>query len=148
MAQVEDFYLPDELYYEPENHIWLKVEGGERARLGLDQVGRRAAGTIAYIKLMPAGRRARKGRAIGSLEAGKYVGPIKSPVEGTILEVNSSLIADPDLLNTDPYGEGWFVVVEADDLAVALADLVHGEGLQSWLEGELRDYRDKGWIKE
>lgn len=144
MAQVEDIYLPDDLYYDPKDHLWSRPEGG-RVRIGLDQFGQRAAGTIAYIKLLPTGKQVSKGRAFGSLEAGKYIGPLKAQVNGCIVEVNPEVLAEPVLVNKDPYGRGWLVVIEPGDLAGDLADRVHGaDAIQAWAEKEYREYKEKG----
>jgi glycine cleavage system H protein len=149
MAQVEDFYLPDDYYYDPKDHLWAKVESPDRVRVGLDAFGQQAAGSVAYLKIVPAGRPARKGRAFGSLEAGKYIGPLKAPVNGTVVEVNRLVLDSPSLVNTDPYGDGWFVVIEPSDLEADVADLVQGaEDIQAWLEREVVDYREKGLLPE
>jgi glycine cleavage system H protein len=148
MAQVEEFFLPDELYYDRKDHLWARIEEG-KVRVGLDQFGQKAAGTVAYIKVFPPGRNVVKGRAFGSLEAGKYIGPLKAPVNGRIGEVNQEVLANPKLVNTDPYGQGWFVVIEPSNLEPDLQDLVHGaEAIQAWLEAEIREYREKGLFPE
>ncbi|MDP2950369.1 MAG: glycine cleavage system protein H [Chloroflexota bacterium] len=148
MAQVEDIFLPDELYYDRKEHLWARLEEG-RVRVGLDMFGQKAAGTVAYIKLLPVGREVNKGRAFGSLEAGKYIGPLKAPVAGEIVEVNADVLAEPTLVNSDSYGRGWFVVISPRDLEQDLADLVHGaEAIQAWLEAELREYKEKGLFAE
>jgi glycine cleavage system H protein len=148
MAQVKEIYLPDDLYYDPKDHLWSRVEAG-RVRVGLDQFGQKAAGTVAYLKLLPAGKPVRKGRAFGSLEAGKYIGPLKAQVNGVIGEVNPEVLADPTLVNTDPYGRGWFVVIEPSDLEADLQDRVHGaEAIQAWLETEYQEYVEKGLFAE
>lgn len=146
MAQAGEFYLPDDLYYDRKDHLWAKVEG-QRVRVGLDQFGQKAAGTVAYIKLLPLGRPATKGRAFGSLEAGKYIGPLKAPVNGRIAEVNAEVVAEPKRVNTDPYNS-WFVVIEASNLPADLSDLVQGPDIQTWLDQELKEYREKGLIKD
>ncbi len=146
MAQVEAFYLPDDLYYDRKDHLWAKVEDGG-VRVGLDQLGQKAAGTVAYIKLLPVGRPAVKGRAFGSLEAGKYIGPLKAPVSGRIAEVNQEVIARPTLVNTEPYN-AWFVVIAPFSLEADLADLARGAEIQPWLEQEVREYREKGLLKD
>jgi len=144
MAKAEEFYLPDDLYYDRKDHLWAKIENG-MVRVGLDQFGQKAAGTVAYLKLMPVGKVVAKGRAFGSLEAGKYIGPLKAPVAGKIAEVNQEVIANPLLVNTDYYGQGWFVVIEPSNLEPDLADLAHGpEQVQAWLDAEIKDYREKG----
>lgn len=144
MARAEEFYLPDDLYYDCKDHLWARVEDG-MVRVGLDQFGQKAAGTVAYVKLLPAGRAVAKGRAFGSLEAGKYIGPLKAPVAGKIAQVNQEVLDNPRLVNTDYYGQGWFVVIEPSNLAPDLVDLVQGaDQVQAWLEAEIKDYRDKG----
>ena len=88
-------------------------------------------------------------RVFGSIEAGKYVGPLRAPVGGTILEVNQKALENPEIVNEDPYGEGWFVVLNPSDLQGDLADLVHGDDeVLAWLEREIADYREKGLLRE
>lgn len=148
MAQVGEFWLPDDLYYDRKDHIWAKVESERAVRVGLDQFGQKAAGNVAYVKLMPKGKTVAKGRSFGSLEAGKYIGPLKAPVAGQIVEVNDKVLANPKFVNTDPYGEAWFVVIEPSNLQQDLSDLVHGPDVQPWLENEVKEYREKGLLKE
>ncbi len=102
MAQFADIYLPDDLYYNRTEHLWARVEPGNRVRVGLDAFGSRAAGTVVYIKILPAGKKTRKNRNFGSLEAGKYVGPLKSPVDGTVVEVNQEVLNRPGRGNEEP----------------------------------------------
>lgn len=140
--------MPDELYYDPKDHLWSRVES-ELVRIGLDQFGQKSAGTVAYIKLLPAGKQVLKGRAFGSLEAGKYIGPLKAQVSGRIVEVNPEVLAEPTLVNTDPYGRGWFVVIEPSNLDADLQDRIQGtEAIQTWLEAEHREYTEKGLFAE
>ncbi|MCL5959184.1 MAG: hypothetical protein M1358_07660, partial [Chloroflexi bacterium] len=90
-----------------------------------------------------------KKRMFGTIEAGKYVGALRAPVSGVLVEANTAVLAKPSLVNEDPYGEGWFVVVEPSNLEEDLKDLVHGEAeVQAWLEGELKEYRRKGLVKD
>ncbi|MBI4316892.1 MAG: glycine cleavage system protein H [Chloroflexi bacterium] len=147
MAQVDDFYLPDDLYYDRKDHLWARLEDG-KVRVGLDYFGQKAAGSVAYIKLMPEGKNVAKGRAFGSLEAGKYIGPLKAPVGGKLVEVNAEVLARPSLVNTDPYGQGWFVVIDPSGIEADLSDLAHGPDVQPWLEAEVQDYRAKGLLKD
>jgi glycine cleavage system H protein len=148
MADAEGIHLPDDCYYDRKDHLWARIEDG-KVRVGLDMLGQKAAGTVAYVKLLPAGRQVQKGRAFGSLEAGKYVGPLKAPVAGTLAEVNGEVVAQPTLVNTDPYGQGWFVVIAPSNLEPDLEDLVHGAAaIQEWLDAEVADYREKGLFSE
>ena len=147
MAQAKEFFLPDDLYYDRKEHIWARLEDGG-VRVGLDAFGACAAGTVAYIKLLPPGRQVQKGRPFGSMEAGKYVGPLKAPVGGTIAETNQEVLDDPKLVNVDHYDRGWFVLIVPSNLEGDLADLIHGEEVQPWLEEEVRDYEETGKLKK
>lgn len=146
MAKYKDVEMPGDLYYyNSNNHIWLRIEEGNRARCGIDQFGQKAAGTVAYVKTKPVGGTVTKGRALGTIEAGKYIGPVKSPVNGTILEVNQAVVDTPSLINTDSYGKGWIVLIEADNLEEDIKDLIYGEeNVQKWLEADYKKYEDEG----
>ena len=146
MARVKEFDLPDELYYDAQEHIWARLEDAG-VRVGLDMFGACAAGTMAYIKLLPPGRQVQKGRPFGSMEAGKYVGPLKAPVSGTIAATNADVLANPRLANTDHYDKGWFVVITPSDLDRELPTLVHGDQVQPWLEKEVREYEEEGKLR-
>jgi glycine cleavage system H protein len=102
-------------------------------------------GNTQYVKLKPAGAKVKKLKPFGSIEAGKYIGPLRAPVGGDIVEVNQKVIDDPTLVNTDPFGEGFFLVIEASNLEEEIKDLLIGaEDIQKWLEGEYAEYAAKG----
>ncbi len=146
MAEFKGIILPDDLYYEPKEHTWVRVEGDKRVKVGLDAFGVAATGgNTQYVKLKPAGSPVKKLKPFGSIEAGKYIGPLRAPVEGQIVEVNRKVIDSPTLVNTDPYGEGFFVYIEASNLEGDLKGLVSGAGdIQKWLEEQYAEYEAKG----
>lgn len=146
MAKYKDVEMPGDLYYfNTDNHVWAKIEGANKVRCGIDQFGQKAAGTVAYIKTKPVGGQAIKGRPLGTIEAGKYIGPVRSPVNGTIVEVNQDVINTPELINTDSYGRGWVAIIEAQNLEEDLKDLIHGEEeVQKWLEADYQKYEEEG----
>lgn len=147
MATFEDFDLPDELHYHPEDHLWVRVEGAQ-VRVGLDDLAQRSAERVRHVRLKPPGRRVSAGGSFGTIEAGKYVGPLRAPVGGILVEVNQQVLQQPGLINSDPYGQGWLVVIAPDDLEAGLAGLVHGPAVQAWLEESVREYRQRGLLKE
>lgn len=148
MARVEKFYLPDDLYYEVEDHLWVRVEG-ELARIGMDQLGQEAAGTIEHIKIGPVDRLLKRRSNFGFLEAGKFVGPLRMPVKGRIIAVNQEVLEQPLLINRDPYGEGWLILVRPENLADDVQELLHGrEVITQWLAQKVQDYRDRGILPE
>ena len=146
MAQVEGVQLPDDLYYHPEDHTWVRLEG-EQARIGLDALAQRSAGTVGAVRLKPAGRPIAAGKPFGTMEAGKYVGPLKAPIAGKVIEINEQAMSQPGLLNSDPYGQGWLIIVEPEEATRDLAALVHGEAVQPWLEQSVADWHRRGLLK-
>lgn len=148
MAKADGFELPGDLYYDRKDHLWVRLEDG-RVRVGLDALAQKSAGPVKHIQLKPVGTPVAKKRMFGTIEAGKYVGGLRAPMGGVLVETNQAVVEKPSLVNESPYGEGWFVVIEPSLLQEDLKDLVHGEAeVQVWLEGELKDYKAKGLIKE
>jgi len=146
MADMEGLVLPDDLYYHPEDHLWVRQEGN-RLRVGLDALAQRSAGPVSAVRLKPAGRPISAGKPFGTMEAGKYVGPLKAPVSGRVVQINEEVMSKPGLLNSDPYGDGWLVLLEPEDAGRDLAALVHGDSVQPWLERSVADWRRRGLLK-
>lgn len=147
MAQIGDIYLPDDLYYQPQDHLWVRVEGN-RVRIGLDQLALKSAQRIRHIGLKPPGRAMAKGKPFGSMESGKYVGPLKAPLAGKVAEINQAVVSNPALVTQDPYGEGWLIIMEPEDAGRDLAELMHGSALQGWLEKSVEEWRNQGLLKD
>lgn len=100
---------------------------------------------MAYVKFKPPGGKTIKGRPMGTVEAGKYIGPVRAPVNGTILEINQEVRDDPTLINKDSYGKGWIALIEPDNLEEDFKDLIHGEeNVQAFLEADYKKYEDEG----
>lgn len=141
MTRVERFDLPDHLYYDPQEHLWL-VPTDEGVRVGLDALGVELLGDLVYIAVEPGGRAVRRGEAIGSLEAEKMIRPLLVPVSGTVLAVNEAVLRTPRLVNEDPYGAGWLVLVRPTRWEEERAELLHGaETVRGWLEAEVARLR-------
>ena len=94
------------------------------------------AGKIKFVRLRPAGKAIAAGRSIGTLESGKWTGPVKAPVGGTIAEVNDALKDNPGILNEDPYGAGWVAVLDPDNLDADITNLQGADGLEDWVKKE------------
>src|SRR3954466_2316501 len=110
-----DFEYPDDLRYTPE-HEWARAEGG-RVRVGITAYAQDALGDIVFVQLPEAGSSVEAGSAGGEGEATKSVSALFAPVSGTVVERNEALDATPELVNTDPYGQGWMFEVEPSDPA-------------------------------
>ena len=105
---------PEELRYTKE-HEWVSVEDGDRVRVGITDFAQDALGDVVYVDIPEEGTEVTSGQAFGEVESTKSVSDIYSPVSGRIAERNSVLSETPELVNRDPYGEGWMVVVEMSD---------------------------------
>lgn len=115
--------FPSELKY-TKDHEWIKLEGNE-AIIGITDFAQRELGDIVYIDINTVGQEVAENEVFGTVEAVKTVSDLFMPVTGTVLEINSQLDSAPELVNQDPYGEGWMVkitvksVVEVGDLLSA-----------------------------
>ncbi len=137
MVKVEGFDFPDDLYY-TDDQLWVKKENG-KVRLGLTAFGAELAGKIKFVRLRPAGKAVKAGKSIGTMESGKWTGPIKTPFTGTLVEVNENLKTNPGLLNDDPYGEGWIAVIEPTDFDSEVGELQGADGLEAWAKKQIEE---------
>jgi len=105
---------PEELKYTKE-HEWLRLEDGRLARVGVTHYAQHQLGDVVFVELPAAGDAVSAGQSIAVVESVKSVSDIYAPVSGRIVEVNSALEDQPELINEDPYGRGWIAVIEMDD---------------------------------
>jgi len=106
--------LPNELKYS-EEHEWLKVEGDNRARIGITDFAQSELGDIVFVELPEVGDEVTAGEPFGSGESVKTVSELYAAVSGKVVEVNTALADSPENVNTSPYGDGWMIVVEMSD---------------------------------
>lgn len=107
--------FPADLKYSKE-HEWVRMEG-DKATIGITIFAQKELGDIVYVDIDSVGESFAANEVFGSVEAVKTVSDLYLPVGGEILEVNEKLQDAPDLVNSDPYGEGWMVKVRASDLS-------------------------------
>ncbi|PYF70106.1 glycine cleavage system protein GcvH [Pedobacter nutrimenti] len=107
--------FPSELKY-TKDHEWVRVEGNE-AYVGITDFAQRELGDIVYIDINTVGDEVKQDDVFGTVEAVKTVSDLFMPVTGTVTEVNAALNDNPELVNSDPYGEGWMVKVTLTDAA-------------------------------
>ncbi|GAB4093853.1 glycine cleavage system protein H [Flaviaesturariibacter terrae] len=120
--------FPENVRY-TKDHEWIRIEGDE-ATVGITDFAQRELGDIVYVEVETVGQAMTEGTVFGTVEAVKTVSDLYLPVNGTILELNPKLAANPELVNTDPYGEGWMVRLRLDDPAAA-ASLMDANAYQS-----------------
>lgn len=102
--------IPENLLY-TEDHEWIKVDG-ENAIVGVTDFAQKELGDIVFVEVETLDEELDKGDSFGTIEAVKTVSDMFMPISGTVVEFNENLESDPELINTDPYGEGWIVKVK------------------------------------
>ncbi len=107
------FLAPKGLFYSDAG-VWIKLEGN-RARLGLSDFAQQQNGDVAFANIKPVGTALESGDEFAEIETVKVDSTIPSPLKGTIVESNASLAKAAELINLDPYGQGWLAVVELAD---------------------------------
>jgi glycine cleavage system H protein len=105
--------LPEDLRYTKE-HEWIRVSGNEAHR-GITEFAQKELGDIVYVDINTVGEAIRQNDIFGTVEAVKTVSDLFIPVSGTIIEVNELLNAQPELVNSDPYGKGWMIRMTISD---------------------------------
>lgn len=104
---------PEELRYTDE-HEWIRLES-DRGVVGLTDYAQREMGDIVYVEMPEVGRKLKAGEPFGVVESVKSVSDMFAPMTGTVAEVNGKLEDAPELINQDPYGKGWIIVVDVSE---------------------------------
>jgi glycine cleavage system H protein len=107
--------IPSDLRYTTD-HEWIKVNGNT-ALVGITDFAQGELGDIVFVEIETVGNHLEKGSTFGSIEAVKTVSDLFIPVSGKVLELNSKINVTPELINKDPYGDGWLIKIEIDDPA-------------------------------
>jgi glycine cleavage system H protein len=130
--------FPEDLKYTSE-HEWVRPtggpgEGGSSVRIGITDFAQDALGDIVYVSLPEVGAEVESGASVGELESTKSVSDVYAPLSGTVAAVNEALDGTPELVNSDPYGDGWlFELVPSD--AAAVDALMDAAAYESSVEG-------------
>jgi len=124
---------PVELKYNKE-HEYAKVEGNI-VTFGITDHAQESLGDVVFVELPDVGTTVTSGKSYGTVESVKAVSDITASVSGKVVEVNTQVMDSPDLLNSEPYGEGWLIKVEADDLS-ALDSMMTAAEYETFLAQE------------
>ena len=124
--------VPDELRYTPD-HEWLRVEGDE-AVIGITAYAAEQLGDVVFVELPAAGASFETAQAFGVIESVKTASDLFAPAAGEIIAINDALAERPELVNDDPFGEGWMVRLRLSDPAAANEDSEHLMGAEAYRE--------------
>ena len=113
MKELNELNLPDDARY-TEDHEWARP-AGDLYVVGINDYAQDQLGDVVFVELPETGSRFAKGEAFGSVESVKAVSELFFPIAGEVVEVNGVLADSPELVNSDPYGEGWMLKIKAAD---------------------------------
>ena len=138
MADIKGYNMPDELYYH-EEHSWARVEG-TKVTVGMTDMFQKEAGDIVFVDLPEEEDEVSQGETCGKIQSRKWIGKLVAPVSGEIETINEDLEEDTSLINSDPYGEGWILVIRAEDedgVQEELKNLIHGDAVAEFVDREI-----------
>jgi glycine cleavage system H protein len=127
--------IPADLHYTAE-HEWVRRSGEDTVRIGITDFAQSALGDVVFVQLPDVGSEVAAGESFGEVESTKSVSDLYAPVSGKVLAVNSDLDGSPQLVNSDPYGAGWLLDVQASDVAAlesAVSELLDAEAYRGTL---------------
>ena len=128
MAVVNGCSIPEDLYYlAGDKLVWARFEDDGTVTAGVPDPGQAVAGKVVAVTPKKLGRTIARGKSMGTLESGKWVGPVPAPVSGEIIAINEAIKGNPALVNEDPYGEGWIIKLQPSNLEEDKAVLVTGQ---------------------
>ena len=125
--------IPDDLRYSTD-HEWIRVEG-TRATIGITDYAQDALGDVVYVDVPETGTEVEGGRPFGEVESTKSVSDVYAPVSGTVIERNAALEDRPELVNEQPYGDGWMIAIQVAE-GTDLGDLLDAAGYQEFVQQE------------
>jgi glycine cleavage system H protein len=130
MVKVGAYEVPEGFYYS-KDFEWIKIEG-DKIRMGITDYAQKTLREIVYAELPSAGGDVKQGEPYGTVESVKAVSDLIAAVTGTIEEVNDEVQSKPELLNEDPFGKGWLLVVKPANLQAELANLMDFNAAVEW----------------
>jgi|APSaa5957512576_1039674.scaffolds.fasta_scaffold07211_5 glycine cleavage system H protein len=126
MAELKNCMLPDDLLYHVEYNVWVRKNDDGTVDLGMTDIAQSMAGSIIHCRPKKVGRSVKLGKSVATVESGKWVGPVKTPFAGEIMEANEAVAGDGTLLNKSPYKAGWIVKINPSNFDEEASALVNG----------------------
>jgi glycine cleavage system H protein len=130
--KVDSNEIPEELYYTKE-HEWMNIDN-DKCRIGITDYAQKSLHDVVYVDLPNVGKTLTQNATFGTVESVKAVSELYSPVSGEVIQRNEKLIDSPELVNQEPYGAGWIVVVKPSCLQDDLNSLLSPEAYAKFLQ--------------
>ncbi|MBU2549387.1 MAG: glycine cleavage system protein GcvH [Proteobacteria bacterium] len=139
--ELDGYSFPDDLLYD-NNHYWARLEG-DLVVMGTTDFTVKLAGEITYVDVDQEGEETEQGKPFASIESGKWVGRVYAMVSGEVVECHEELEDEPELVNQDPYGQGWLFKIKPSDLDAELDNLMKaGPDYEAFMKIEIGRVQD------
>ncbi len=125
--RINNCVIPTDRYVAAEDHVWAQVGDDGTVTVGMTDIAQSLAKSFLHAHIKRTGTEVDKGDSVATVESSKYVGPVQTPVGGEVVEVNDAVKSDAEMINMDPYGDGWVARIDPDDLDADLADVYKGQ---------------------
>jgi len=130
MVKAGEYEVPEGLYYS-KDFEWVKIEG-DKVRIGMTDYAQKQLREIVYAQLPSPGTTIKQNEPYGTVESVKSVSDLIAPISGTIEEANAEAQSKPEILNEDPYGKGWLLIVKPSNLTAELANIMNFDKAVEW----------------
>lgn len=136
MVKIDDYEVTEGLYYS-KDYMWMRVEDG-KVRIGVTDFVQKKLGEIGYVDFVGGDRvkQIKQTRPFGAIESAKGVFDLIAPVSGTVEQTNEQAQSKPELINKDPYGKGWILIVSPTNLKKELTELMNSDEAVKWYKKE------------
>jgi len=134
--KVNDYEVPEGLYYTKE-HEWVKLEGGN-CRIGVSDYAQKSLHEVVFVDLPKVRAKIVRSQSLGSVESVKAVADVFAPISGEVTEVNAKLADTPELVNQQPYGDGWIAVIKPSNLEAELKNLLDAKSYADFLRTQVK----------
>lgn len=134
--KVNNYEVPEGLYYTKE-HEWVKLEGSS-CRVGVTDYAQKSLHEVVFVDLPKIGAKIVRSQSLGSVESVKAVADVFAPISGDVTEVNVKLADSPELVNQQPYGDGWIAIIKASNLEAELKNLLDAKSYADFLRTQMK----------
>ena len=136
MPKIGQYWVSTELYYTAE-HTWAMIGEDGTIKVGVDEFASKTAGAILHVEMPKIGEQIEHMKPFGQMESAKWVGELHAPFTGEIIAVNEEVVSKPQLINEDPYGAGWLILVKATKTNEEIPKLLHGSSAIEYFKKEV-----------
>jgi glycine cleavage system H protein len=136
--EIDHCSFPENILYDLDSFVWAKIESDRFVRVGINSILSSLAGKLSKVNPKGVNLDITRGRSLGTIESGKYFGVVRSPVTGSIVEINDAVVSNPRLVNDFPYTHGWISLIKSDKLKADTTYLNSIENCRDILKSQIK----------